>query len=93
MQWPIVALKTRDNNVFNDHIAGTDSVVEGYSVDVSHYAGRTPLRVNYCPPSEFEIDCFNRTPQRCIDVSAAAERDSNCSYGYRSEPTIEFTWH
>jgi phosphoglycerate dehydrogenase-like enzyme len=91
------ALKDRATiTVFNDHIAGTDSVVERlHPFDVVNIMReRTPLsREIIARLPNLKLIASTGPRNAAIDVSAAAERGIAIAHtGYRSEPTIEFTW-
>src|SRR5258707_7993037 len=91
------ALKGRATiTVFNDHIAGTDSVVERlHPFDVVNIMReRTPLsREIIARLPNLKLIASTGSRNAAIDVSAAAERGIAIAHtGYRSEPTIEFTW-
>lgn len=82
--------------VFNDHVAGADAVVERlHPFDVVNIMReRTPLsREIIARLPNLKLIASTGSRNAAIDVSAAAERGIAISHtGYRSEPTIEFTW-
>ena len=91
------ALKDRATiSVFNDHVAGADAVVERlHPFDVvSIMRERTPLsREVIARLPNLKLIASTGSRNAAIDVSAAKERGIAISHtGYRSEPTIEFTW-
>jgi phosphoglycerate dehydrogenase-like enzyme len=91
------ALKDRATiTVFNDHVAGADAVVERlHPFDVVNIMReRTPLsRQIIARLPNLKLIASTGSRNAAIDVSAAAERGIVIAHtGYRSEPTIEFTW-
>ncbi|MEH2566202.1 D-2-hydroxyacid dehydrogenase family protein [Bradyrhizobium sp. AZCC 2289] len=91
------ALKDRATiTVFNDHVAGANAVVERlHPFDVvSIMRERTPLsREIIARLPNLKLIASTGSRNAAIDVSAAAERGIAIAHtGYRSEPTIEFTW-
>lgn len=82
--------------VFNDHVVGADAIVERlYPFDVvSIMRERTPLsREIIARLPNLKLIASTGPRNAAIDVSAAVERGIAIAHtGYRSEPTIEFTW-
>jgi phosphoglycerate dehydrogenase-like enzyme len=93
--WSAVAKKA-DITVFNDHIDQADALVERlqpFDV-VCVMRERTPLRrdiIERLPQLRFIASTGTRNAS--VDVEAATERGILVAHtGYRSTPTIEFTW-
>lgn len=82
--------------VFNDHIAGSEPLVERLQpFDViCVMRERTPLpRAIIERLPRLKLIASTGTRNASIDAAAAAERSIEVRHtGYRSEPTIEFTW-
>jgi phosphoglycerate dehydrogenase-like enzyme len=93
--WSAVAKKA-DITVFNDHIGQADALVERLQpFDViCVMRERTPLRrdiIERLPQLRFIASTGTRNAS--VDVEAATERGILVAHtGYRSTPTIEFTW-
>jgi phosphoglycerate dehydrogenase-like enzyme len=93
--WSAVTKKA-DITVFNDHIDQADALVERLQpFDViCVMRERTPLRrdiIERLPRLRFIASTGTRNPS--IDIEAATERGILLAHtGYRSTPTIEFTW-
>jgi phosphoglycerate dehydrogenase-like enzyme len=93
--WSAVTKKA-DITVFNDHIDQADALVERLQpFDViCVMRERTPLRrdiIERLPRLRFIASTGTRNPS--IDIEAATERGILVAHtGYRSTPTIEFTW-
>jgi phosphoglycerate dehydrogenase-like enzyme len=91
------ALKDRATvTVFNDHITGLDAVVERlHPFDVVNIMReRTPLsREVIARLPNLKLIASTGPRNAAIDVAAATERGIAIAHtGYRSDPTIEFTW-
>src|SRR5258707_7632490 len=82
--------------VFNDHLMDVDAVVKRlYPFDVVNIMReRTPLsREVIARLPNLKLIASTGPRNAAIDVAAAAERGIAIAHtGYRSDPTIEFTW-
>jgi phosphoglycerate dehydrogenase-like enzyme len=93
--WSAVS-KRAQIDVFNDHVADPDSVVERlkpYDV-VAVMRERTPLRRDILDRlPNLKMIASNAPRNASIDMAAAAERGIRVTHsGYSSTPTVELTW-
>src|SRR5258708_9551160 len=90
--WSVLRYRA-DIAVFQDHLADPDAVIERFDV-VCVMRERTPLPRNVIERlPNLKLIASTGTINPSIDVAAAGDHGIAVVHtGYRSDPTIEFTW-